>query len=315
MAWIRLELGATHEAVDWISTLLATSNYTETIDITANLAADRSNDSWPFIVHLYVPNDGHGNARIDELFGLLSPLHRTGLTTDLQVAVIEEKPTHSERASVPHQRIGQRFVVLAPNASYQPAKDDILLRLNQTLAFGSGFHPATMLSLRLLEQYVQPTMNTLDLGSGSGILSIAMAKLGAQVLALDNDRVAVEATQDAVLQNGLESQITVMEGSLGCGSQMGHWMGGTVNQDMPMLNPNGSFDLIAANVLARVHINLAADFRQALHPAQSSSLLITAGFTNDYEDEIDRALQEEGFEAIGCERNKEWVALVHRLCA
>ncbi len=102
----------------------------------------------------------------------------------------------------------------------------IIIKLKTSLAFGSGLHPATILAIKLLELHITNNMNVLDLGSGSGILSVAAAKLGANVLALDNDAVAVAATQDAITRNNVTDKVRVIQGSLGRGSEIGNWMGG-----------------------------------------------------------------------------------------
>jgi ribosomal protein L11 methyltransferase len=153
-------------------------------------------------------------------------------------------------------------------------------------------------------------MHTLDLGSGSGILSVAIAKLGAQVLAVDNDPIAVQSTLDAVHRNNISAQVTVQQGSLGQGTQLGHWMGEKTIGAVQPIDAHAPFDLIVANILGRVHVTLAPDFRQALNPG---GLLITAGFNTDYEEAVREALVAENFEAIACERDQEWVAGMYRL--
>jgi ribosomal protein L11 methyltransferase len=212
-------------------------------------------------------------------------------------------------------RIGQRFVVLSEDVAYQPeTTDTVPIRIKTSLAFGSGLHPATRLSLRLLERHMVPGMRVLDLGSGSGILSVAMAKLGAQVLALDNDSVAVEATQDAVERNGVAPQVRVMEGSLGSGSALGHWMGGEISDQISTVKAIAEFDLIMANILGRVHVALADDYRQALRQTHAQGgKLITAGFTTDHEPEVTAALNAAGFTVIDSERFNDWVALAYQL--
>jgi ribosomal protein L11 methyltransferase len=166
----------------------------------------------------------------------------------------------------------------------------------------------------MLERHILPGMNVLDLGCGSGILSVAMAKLGANVLALDNDSVAVQATQDAVSLNGVEGQVTVMEGSLGAGSDLGHWMGRETLSNVPTINQAATFDLIAANILARIHVALADDFARSLRRTTAQTgFLITAGFTSDYKDDVSTALVESGLELVDCETLNEWVAFAHRL--
>lgn len=320
---MELSLDTTHEAVDWVRTLLAATNYTGEVRITKYTEphlsrlteCDIVQPRWAFTICLYLPYDTRASVGVQEIVNQLSPLHRTGLTTAVEMAVVEEKPEQAEVLSPLVHRLGQRFVVLAPDAPYcSEAADEVTLRLKTTLAFGSGLHPATVVSLQLLERYIFPNMNVLDLGSGSGILCVAMAKLGARVLALDNDSIAVQSTQDAVLCNEVEQQVTVREGSLGCGSELGHWMGGNTLDNVPIIEATETFDLIVTNILARVHIALADEYRRALRRTDAhTGLLITAGFTADREDEVSTALTEAGFEAVDCERLNEWVALAHRL--
>jgi len=312
MTWMELSLDTTSEAVDWVCTLLAGTRYEGDVKVFKYVGDPCS--QWAFTLCLYLPDQAHSQAQ--EIANVLLPLHRTGIATALQVRIVEDlaiAPTASQEIAPPIHRIGNRFVILASELaaeSYSPAPPEIALRIKTSLAFGSGLHPATQLSLRLLEKHITPSMKTLDLGSGSGILSVAIAKLGAQVLAVDNDAIAVQATQDAVQRNDVASQVTVMQGSLGQGSGLGHWMGGEALCKVKAIDAIDSFDLIVANILARVHITLAPDFRRALSP---SGLLITAGFTTDYEEAVVTALGGEGFEAIDCERLQEWVAWMYRL--
>ncbi|MBD2166213.1 50S ribosomal protein L11 methyltransferase [Calothrix membranacea FACHB-236] len=312
MSWMELSLDTTNEAVDWVCTLLAKNNYSDDIRITKYSEPDLSaSPAWDLSINLYLPNDVYANSRGTEIANLLSSLERTGLSTGLQMAVVDEKPVLSELTSPFIRRIGQKFVVLSDDTPYSSeSAEEITLRLKPSLAFGSGLHPATILSLKLLERHITPAMNVLDLGSGSGILSVAIAKLGANVLALDNDMIAVEATQDAVSRNGVEQQVTVKEGSLGCGSELGHWLGGDSINNVPMVEAKADFDLIVANIPARMHITLATDYQQAL---RSSGLVILAGFTSDYEEDLAVAFTNAGFEYVDCERQDEWLALAYQI--
>ncbi|MBW4557996.1 MAG: 50S ribosomal protein L11 methyltransferase [Trichormus sp. ATA11-4-KO1] len=312
MSWIELSLDTTHEAVDWVCTLLAETIDINDVYITEYSEPNATNSVWTFTICLYLPYDVSSRTRVEKIVNLLSPLQRTGLTSAIQTSVVAEKNTDTLQPLV--HRIGKRFVVVnsdTPNQS--EIADNIILKLKKTLAFGSGLHPATIVSLQLLERYIVPHMQVLDFGSGSGILSVAMAKLGANVLALDNDSVAVQATQEAVCFNAVEQQVQVMQGSLGCGSDLGHWLGGDTINTVPKIEAKNTFDLIVANILARVHIALADDFRQALRQNEpQTGLLITAGFTTDHEENVTTALTEAGFEVIDGERLNEWVALVSR---
>ena len=153
-------------------------------------------------------------------------------------------------------------------------------------------------------------MHTLDLGSGSGILSVAIAKLGASVLAIDNDSIAVTATQDAVQLNQVASQVTVICGSLGSASQLGHWLGGDSIESVPEIKANAQFDLIVANIFARIHISLAAEFYKALRStSMHSGILITAGYTSDREEDITAAMREAGLVVYDRVQINEWIAI------
>jgi ribosomal protein L11 methyltransferase len=317
MQWMELSINTTHEAVDWVSTMLGTTAYAGDVHVT-EYEQDLECQSiqppnWTFTVCLYLPYDSYARAQLEAISQQLSSLYRTGQSSELQIAVIDQKP-EQELISDRVQRIGKQFVILYPETIYRPKPTEIAIRLKPSLSFGSGLHPTTIVSLQLLERHIRPKMQGLDLGSGSGILSVAIAKLGASVLALDNDSVAVQSTQDAIYRNEVNARVTVMEGSLGCGSNLGHWMGGDIPKQTSALKPAGSFDFIVANLLARVHIALVDDFQQALRRTDAhTGLLMIAGFTRDYEDELAMALTAAGFEAVDCERMNEWIALAYQL--
>jgi len=315
MSWIELSIETTNEAVDWVCTLLAKVIAAEDMQIREY---QEELSQWTFTIQMYLPEGIRIHQQIDEIEKMLTPLHRTGMTSELQTFVIDHKPDpialKSHAASSLIRKIGDRFVVLSADADYQPHPQEIVLRLQNSLAFGSGLHPATILSLRLLERHVQPNLDTLDLGSGSGILSVAMAKLGAKVLAIDNDPIAVAATQDAVVRNLVSQQVIVKEASLGSASQLGHWMGGDSIESVPAIASYAQFDLIVANIFARVHIFLADEFYKALRStATHAGILITAGYTNDHAENVSSAMLDVGF--VECDRTQidEWIAIAYRL--
>ncbi len=315
MSWIELSIDTTNEAVDWVCTLLAKAIAVEDMHISTY---QEESSKWTFTIQMYLPEDARIHQRIDEIEKILTPLHRTGMTSGLQTFILDHKPVHivseSHTASSLIRKIGDRFVVLSAASDYQAHPQEIVLRLQNSLAFGSGLHPATILSLRLLERHVKPNLDTLDLGSGSGILSVAMAKLGAKVLAIDNDPVAVLATQNAVELNQVTQQVSVKEASLGSASQLGHWMGGDSIESVPAIEAQEQFDLIVANIFARVHISLAPEFYKALRStATHSGILITAGYTSDRAENVSSAMREAGF--LECDRAQidEWMAIAYRL--
>ncbi|MGG6269384.1 50S ribosomal protein L11 methyltransferase [Leptolyngbya sp. AN03gr2] len=291
---IELSLDATTEAIDWIRSLLATVNFTD------NLQVEEAKSPWAYQVRFYLPEGDR--ARIDQIESALSSLHRTGMTSELEMSIVEEKLNYSNAI----HRVGN-FVISDEN--YQIKPKEISLNIQESLAFGSGFHPATILSLQLIERHITPDLEILDLGCGSGILSIAMAKLGAQVYAVDNDAIAVEATRSAIDQNSVSDRVRVDQASLGKGSDLGHWMGGEVGE-IRSISTTETFDVIVFNVFARIIIDLSDDLTKALRP---NGRLILAGFTIEYEQELIETLSE--FELIDREQTGDWIALVFKKTA
>jgi len=290
---IELSLDATSEAIDWIRSLLAT------VSFTGDLQIETAQSPWAFHVRFYLPNDDR--TKVTQIEAALSSLHRTGMTTELEIAIVEQK----SESSISVNHVGDRFVIV--NGNYQAQPNQIVLNIQDSLAFGSGFHPATILSLRLIERHITPPLEVLDLGCGSGILSIAMAKLGAQVYAIDNDAIAVEATQRAISLNSVSARVD--RASLGKGSDLGHWMGGKVSETLS-IEPAENFDVIVANVFARILINLSEDLKKALRPMGK---LILAGFTIEYETELTETLTPLGFKLTDREQIGEWIAIVYQL--
>ncbi len=310
---IELSLQTTPEGLDWVRSLLASNGLTGEVLVSPN-STDSTHppSAGSLTLRLRLPTVT-SQTQIEKIVSLLSPLQRTGMATALQTVAQVEPAVESGWL----HRVGKRFLIVPEHyPGLFAAGPDLLLRLPNHLAFGSGFHPATRLALELLECWVAPSMQTLDLGSGSGILSLAMARLGATVLALDNDSIAVTATQAAVQLNQLESQIRVRAGSLGQGNELSHWLGGDRTLGGIEDALSAEFDLIVANVLARIHIALASDYRSALRPHQGQGgLLITAGFTEADAAAVDQALVAVGFTLVETLRSQEWIAFAHRLPA
>ncbi|HZG69787.1 MAG TPA: 50S ribosomal protein L11 methyltransferase, partial [Herpetosiphonaceae bacterium] len=148
--------------------------------------------------------------------------------------------------------------------------------------------------------------------------AIGLAKLGAAaVLAVDNDPIAVAATRENIERN-CAGQVDVIEGSLGGGAELPHWLGddwGTKERaagaaDGPVtLRPHAEFDLIVANILANVHILLADDLARALRPG---GLLVTSGIIANRAQDVEQAFAAAGLMPVEHLEEGDWVALVHR---
>ncbi len=191
-------------------------------------------------------------------------------------------------------RIGERLLVRPRWIDVALGEGDIDIALDPGMAFGTGTHPTTQLCLEALEGVMQPALVALDLGCGSGILSIAAAKLGArQVLALDIDPIAVAATRENARANGVAEQITVRQGSL-------EIVRGSARR----------FDLLIVNILARVILQLAGGgLGDLLRPGGSA---LFSGIIESQVDEVEMALRGAGLQVQARRQLGDWVLLEAR---
>jgi len=191
---------------------------------------------------------------------------------------------HFEIVRVPGPRT---IVVRPPHIPYTGKPDEIVIDLVPGLAFGTGQHQSTRLCLSLLAEQVQGGERVLDVGTGSGILAVAAAKLGAaSVLATDIDPLAVEAARQTVRQSQLAERVQVQEGSIPTDDQ---------------------FDLVVANLTADLLQFLAGDLASAVTPG---GRLIVSGLIATRQDEVAAALTNRGFLLQTVRTENEWRALL-----
>ncbi len=186
-------------------------------------------------------------------------------------------------------RVGQRIVIKPTWREFESHPGDIVIELDPGMAFGTGLHPTTQMCLLALEGRVQPGMTVLDMGTGSGILAVAAARLGAErVLALDNDPVAVQAAQENVVRNGVADVVTVAEGSL---DQVA-----------------GVFDLVVVNILSRVILELVE--RGLADHVKMGGAWVAAGIIDSQAAEVEAALRAAGLHVTEHQQVADWVALI-----
>jgi ribosomal protein L11 methyltransferase len=203
------------------------------------------------------------------------------------------------------QRIGQRTIIVPAWEDFTPEPGEIVIRLEPGMAFGTGLHPTTRLCLRALEKTLVPGSDVLDVGTGSGVLSIAAAKLGARsVLALDADQSAVTAARENMAMNGVSEQVLVRHGTLRGGDSVPHHFvaGGALK-----LLDSGNFDLILINILAAVILSLTPSLAERLAP---TGHLVVAGLIESQETEVRQAFRNHGLGVVERTQEKDWVALV-----
>lgn len=173
---------------------------------------------------------------------------------------------------------------------YQPVQsDELIIELDPGMAFGTGTHPTTVLSIQALEQIVKPGDFVYDVGTGSGVLSIAAALLGAEkVMALDLDEVAVRSAIANIQLNKVESEITVKQNNL---------LNGMTEQA----------DVIVGNLLAEIIVRFVDDAHQLL---KQDGYFITSGIINQKRLEVETSLQSAGFTIVETLLMEDWVTII-----
>lgn len=179
------------------------------------------------------------------------------------------------------------IIVRPPQIAYEAKSGEVVIDLVPGLAFGTGQHQSTRLCLGLLADLISGGERVLDVGTGSGILAVAAASLGAAtVLATDIDPLAVDAARQTVRQNRMTEVVDVREASIPAGDR---------------------FDLITANLTADILQYLAADLATALH---AGGTLIASGLIDARVDDVRGAFEGEGLQLDRIEREDEWRGLV-----
>jgi len=203
------------------------------------------------------------------------------------------------------QRIGRRIVIVPTWETYEPAAEEMPIRLEPGMAFGTGLHPTTRLCLRAMEDHLVPGSTVLDVGTGSGILAIAAARLGAgSVLALDADLSVVNVARENVVANGTSEQVVVQHGTLRGGDAVPLYF--VPDAELEVLG-DGQFDLILINILAPVIVSVAPELAARLEP---SGKVIAAGLIETQEQDVVEAFRAEGLVTVERTQEKDWVALV-----
>lgn len=187
--------------------------------------------------------------------------------------------------------IGERIVIVPSWEHYDKKDGEIIIDMDPGMAFGTGTHETTRLCATLLEKYIKQGDKMLDIGSGSGILAICGAKLGASsCFACDIDPVAVRTEKENCERNGCDN-ITCAVSDLLAGVS------------------DEKYDIVTANIVADIIIRLSSDVGRYM---KDGAHIVVSGIISEREPEVDRAMLESGFTKVEALYDGGWCAEVFR---
>lgn len=188
-------------------------------------------------------------------------------------------------------QIGEKIVV-KPSWDSNEFPDKIVIKIDPKMAFGTGRHETTQMCMREIENLIQPGDRVLDVGTGSGILAILAAKLGAShVLAIDTDRIAIDSASENIEKNSLKDVVKVKVG--------------TVDKKIP----GKSFDLVVANLFKSRILEL---FEKIQKTAKEDATIILSGILDSERDEISGFLEEKKTKIERVTQDAGWLCFVVR---
>lgn len=306
-AWLELSVAADHEAVEAVSEILSrTAPGGTTVEpafrlVDEGLATAIDLDR-PAIVRAYLParDQTATEAAVESARVALGHLRAFDLRPigELETRIVHESDwAEAWKAHFPVLRVGRRIVIRPTWRRHRRAPDDVVLALDPGMAFGTGLHPTTRLCLAAIERLADdgrlrtPTAaRVLDVGCGSGILAIAAGKLGAgDMLGVDTDEIAIDATRANARRNGLARRLRVHVGSIPTGER--------------------PFDVVLANLIASLLVTMAVPLAAELAPGGT---LVASGIFVDRETEVRAALESAGLSIVERDAEGDWVVLEAR---
>jgi len=190
------------------------------------------------------------------------------------------------------QKIGRKIVVKPIWCEYRADPDDIVLELDPGMAFGTGTHPSTALCINLIEDYLNTDDQFLDIGTGSGILMIAAALLGAGfVCGLDKDNVAIDVAATNLQLNKLDPQYYSLSS--------GNLLEGVKEK----------YNFIVANIFTHVILELLDDLHRAL---AKGGIFVCSGMFEKNKNLVVTKMKNMGFEILEIREQEEWAAIAGR---
>ena len=239
-------------------------------------------------VSVYLPADGGVNDTVTFLRERFDTLR---IEASISISgVNEEDWANSWKAYYKPIRIGERIVIVPAWEKYEPEENDIVVRMDPGMAFGTGTHETTRLVIGLLEKYVTKGVKVLDVGCGSGILAICASKLGAgNCKAYDIDPVAVKVARENIKDSGL-SNVTCDVSDL---------LRQVDTEEAP-------YGIVCANIVADIIIRMTPDIGAFM---DKQSVILASGIIVERSEDVISCFEENGFQIVERVEENGWCAL------
>ncbi len=189
-------------------------------------------------------------------------------------------------------KVSENFVIKPSFKNYFPKESEIVLTIDPKMSFGTGYHQSTRLMMKLIEKNISSGIKVLDVGTGTGILAIASAKLGAEkVLAVENDEVCIENVIENFQKNDVSHKCEFVLGQI---------------TDVSKSN----FDLILANINRHILLEIASEIKDRL---KNTGIVILSGIVESDFDDVIKLYSSKGFKLSEKMSEDEWLGLALRL--
>lgn len=296
MRWLELSVTADAEAVEAVSEILGRVAAGTAVHPTALIRdprdelVAREDPSAPYVVTAHVPDGPQAGEHVESTERALWHLQAFGLRPvgELRVRQVEDADwADAWKAHYVPQRVGR--VAIVPSWIDEPEREDeVRLRLDPGMAFGTGLHPTTRGCLAMLQDVAPMPPAVLDVGCGSGILALAALRLGAhRAVGIDTDPLAVDAARANAVRNGLDAQLEVRDGTLAA-------------------DAGEQYPLVLANLVAAVLVELAPALAAHVAPG---GVLLASGIIAPRADEVIAAMTAHGLGVDERRDDGEWVSL------
>ena len=306
MQWAEVSVDTSHEAMDLVSEILQELGAAGVvIEDPALLNEYIRSGLWDYTdlkeseetevvrVKAYWALDEELEGKLQNLSERLASLAQHGIDKGAGAvswkAVADEDWAETWKEFFHTEKIGARTVIKPTWEEYEAKAGEIVVELDPGAAFGTGQHATTSLCIRALEDLVRPGMTVFDVGTGSGVLAIVAAKLGAKrVEAVDFDPVAVRVACENVRQNGAEDVVHTERSDL-------------------LKSVAGEADLIIANIIADIIVRLFGEVKGSL---AAGGTMLLSGIIEDRLADVVEAAGQHGFSVEKIEREKGWAAII-----